>query len=78
MLLKNILLIKQKFNKKFGVLSSKKVLKNKLLNLLVLEVFRLLLSNLFYYIRSIFFKSKLDKNNENYKFLKKKNYCCYE
>jgi len=76
--LKNILEIKNKFNKKFGVFSLQKVLKNRILNLLGFQVFRLLLSNLFYYIRSIFFKSKLDKNNENYKFLKKNGYLILE
>ena len=75
---KNILVIKKEFNKKFGVFSSQKVLKNRLLNLLGFQVFRLLLSNLFYYVRSIFFKSKLDKNNDNYKFLKKNGYLILE
>ena len=78
MKLKVLKTIVNKFNKKFGIFSTKKVLNNKLLNLFGIQPLRLIIAKLFYYIRLIFFKSKIDKKNEQLIFLKKNGYLILE
>ena len=78
MKLKVLKTIINKFNKKFGIFSIKKVLNNKFLNLFGIQPLRLIIAKLFYYIRLIFFKSKIDKKNEQLIFLKKNGYLILE
>ena len=78
MKLKVLKTIVNKFNKKFGIFSTKKVLNNKLLNLFGIQLLRIIIAKLFYYIRLIFFKSKIYKKNEQLIFLKKNGYLILE